>query len=154
MEPPEKKTEGKRKNRSQNNLRRNFGIEKRNKVFVSIEYKTKEIFQSGAKKHSSKAKKHYIHCASPENIYCCKPGADTKNKKNKSVEPEDRFRCAVAENSEEKAKKPAGEFAFINGDTNAGRQNKNRLYSVKIKKPGCGLKNICRKNDKGIYKEF
>ena len=46
-----------------------------------------------------------------------------KNKKNKGIEPKDHFACTVAKKPKEKAKKPAGEFAFKNGDANAGRQN-------------------------------
>lgn len=143
VQPLEKKAERKRKNRRENNLRSNLRIKERNKVFVSVEYKTKGKFQSGAKKHRPKAKKHYVHGASPEDINGCKSSKNAENKKHKGVEPKNRFGSAVAEKSEEKTKKPTGEFALINGDADAGGQNKNWFYSVKINKTGSGLDYIC-----------
>ena len=154
MEPPENRTERKRKKRSEYYLRSDFRIKERLEIFVSIEYKTKEIFQSGAQKHCSKAKKHYVHGAPSKNINGRKTRKNAENQKNKGVEPKNRFRSAVAEKSEEKTKKPTGEFAFKNGDADAGGQNKNGLYSVKIKKPGGCLDYIRRKNDCGINKKF
>jgi hypothetical protein len=129
-------------------------VEKRNKVFVSVKYKSEEIFQRGAKENCSKAKEHYVHGASSEKINCRKSRKNAENKEEKRVETENRFGSAVAEKSEEKTKKPTGEFAFKNGDADAGGQNKKGLYSVKIKKPRSGLDYVCGKNDCRIYEEF
>ena len=135
-------------------MRPNFGIEKGNDVFISVKYKSEEIFQKGAKKNCPKAKKHNVHGASSENINCCKSGKNAENKEKKSVEAENGFGSAVAEKSEEKTKKPTGEFAFINGDTDAGGQNKNRVYAKKVKKTRGGLDYICEENNKRICEEL
>ena len=139
MEPPEKNAEWKRKNCRQNNLRRNFRIEKRFKIFVSEKDEVETEFKNGTEKKRPEAKKHDVHSASSEDINCCKSRKNAENKEQKGIEPENRFGIAVAEKSEEKTKKPTGEFAFINGDADAGGQNKNRAYSEKIKKPGSCL---------------
>ena len=81
-------------------------------------------------------------------------GSRAEQKEQKRIESKDRFGSAVAKNSEEKSKKPTGELAFINGDADAGRQNKDWFYSVKIKNLRSCLKNICRKNNEGIYGIF
>ena len=135
-------------------MRRNFSIEKRFKIFVSEKDEVETKFKNGTEKKRPEAKKHDVHCASSENINCCKSRENAENKEQKGIEPENRFGIAVAEKSEEKTKKPTGEFAFINGDADAGGQNKKGLYSVKIKKPRSGLDYVCGKNDCRIYEEF
>ena len=83
MEPPEKNAEWKRKNCGQNNLRRNFSIEKRFKIFVSEKDEVETEFKNGTEKKRPEAKKHYIHSASSEDINCCKSRENAENKEQK-----------------------------------------------------------------------
>ena len=120
----EQNAEREGKNRGINNLRSDDRIEKRFEVFVSVEYKFKEKFQRGAEKNRRKAKEHDVHGASSEDIDGCKPRRNAEKKIYAGIETENGFGSGIAKKSRKKTKKPTGEFALINGDANAGRQNK------------------------------